>query len=131
MWWDLKFPLVISSDLVSLVFIQNANDSCNGYHGSSHMCYLCCLLVYQLFCIVAFLFSPIVKWCNGEMITDGTSIMVGQFCCSYFVISNLHIGVVFSPWGMFRGIVPGTVTWEISLLRTTLGAQMVLVDLLR
>ena len=38
--------------------------------------YLWYLLVYLLLCRVTSLFYTMVKWCNGEMLPDGSGMMV-------------------------------------------------------
>ena len=78
-WLDLTFAWVISYVLVSLIFDQHANDGHTDKYGAAHMCYLWCLMVYLLFCNATSPFSSMAKWCNGEIITDGTVMVVRLF----------------------------------------------------
>ena len=118
LWWNLTVRWVISSDLVFLLFIQNSNDSYRENYGEANLCYLCYLPVSLLFCIFTFLFSPMEKWCNCEMIPDGAVMLVRQFCCDGFSISNFLSPRIF-PW---------TISGDISLLRITFGRKIILVD---
>ena len=63
-----------------LGFDQNANDGYPDEYGTAQLCYLWYLLVYVIFWHVTSKFSPIAKWCNGEMIPDSAVIMVRLFC---------------------------------------------------
>ena len=57
-------------------------------------------MVYLIFCHTTSPFLSMVKWCNGEMITDGAATTVRQFCYGIFSIRNFVIGL------------PGDISWD-------------------
>ena len=56
-----KLAQVIRYVLVSLIFDQHANYGHIDEYGADHLCYICCLLVYLLFCCFTSHFSMMVK----------------------------------------------------------------------
>ena len=78
-WLDLTIAWVISYVSVSLIFYQHSNDEYPNDYGEAHLCYLWCLLFYLPLCRVTSPFSPMMKWCNGEMIPDGAVMVVRLF----------------------------------------------------
>ena len=83
-------------------------------------------MVYLLFCLVIFPFSPMVKWWDGEIIPYGTVMMVRQLSCGDFSIINLLTEVVWVnfPQDFPRGVFPGTISRDIYLIRGSLGMQI-------
>ena len=64
------------SDLVSFPFIQHANDGDPDDYGVANLCYLWFLIIFIIFFPVTFMYYPMDKWCNSEMVTDGGAMMV-------------------------------------------------------
>ena len=76
---DLTVAWVISYVSVSLIFYQNDNDVNTDDYGEDNLCYLWCLMVYLLLCNATSQFSMMAKWCNDEIIPDGSVMMVRLF----------------------------------------------------
>ena len=117
-----------------LGFVQHANDVHPDHCGATHLCYIWCLLLYLILCLFTFPFTLMLKWCNGEMIPDGEVMMVRQFCCGDFAISNFRVGAnlllaQISHPGCVLGIFTGMVYLEIVLLRKTIGRLIFLGDI--
>ena len=101
------------------------------------MCYIWLLMVSLLFYLVAFMSSPMDKWCNIEMVPVGGLIMVRQFQSGDFSIdccwSEFFFGLNSPPGNClkrnFLGQPPGKFVPEDNTWKTT-GKKFVQGDVL-
>ena len=108
-WWYLNVSWVISSSLVSLNFIQYTNDGNTYNYREARIYYLWLPLVSLIFYLFTFLYSLLVKWCDGEIIPNVAVMMVRRFCSGYLMIGNVSIDYCRSEF--FSVHIPGCISW--------------------
>ena len=92
-WWYLTVYWYTSLSLVSILFVQYSNGCDYDDYEVFHICYLCIRMISLPFYSVIFLSYLIGKWCNGQMITYGGSMIVQQFWQQIFFISFFKLNL--------------------------------------